>query len=79
MIEREKLVVEADSNSNIQSTKAMEVCERVNFPIFEFLKEFFERKWKMTTERERERKCGFIPLYLFLFFMGIYLSIYPKG
>ena len=49
MIEREKLVVEVDSDSDIQSTKAMEVCERVNFPIFEFLREFFERKWKMTT------------------------------
>ena len=49
MIEREKLVVEADSDSDIQSTEAMEVCERVNFLIFEFLREFSERKWKMTT------------------------------
>ena len=49
MIEREKLVVEADSDFDIQSTKAMEVCERVNFLIFEFLREFFEQKWKMTT------------------------------
>ena len=47
VIEREKLVVEANSDSNIQSTKAMEVCER-SFLIFEFLCEFFEQKWKMT-------------------------------
>ena len=58
MIEREKLVVEADSDSDIQSTKAMEVCERVNFPIFEFLREFSERKWKMTTAWERENENG---------------------
>ena len=49
MIEREKLVVEVDLDSDIRSTKVMEVCERVNFPIFEFLREFSERKWKITT------------------------------
>ena len=75
MIEREKLVVEADSDSDIQSTKAMEVCERVNFSIFEFLREFSERKWKMTTVWERERKCVFIPLYLSFFLQWEYTSL----
>ena len=75
VIEREKLVVEVDSDSDIQSTKAMEVCERVNFPIFEFLREFSERKWKMTTVWERERKCVFIPLYLSFFFQWEYTSL----
>ena len=63
MIEREKLVVEADSDSDIQSTKAMEVCERVNFPIFEFLREFSERKMENDySVRKRTKMCVYTSL-----------------
>ena len=59
--ERGKLVLEANLDSNIQSTKAMEVCER-SFLIFEFLCEFSEQKWKMTTVWERTKMCVYTSL-----------------
>ena len=82
VIEREKLVVEADSDSNIQSTKAMKFVREWIFRYLSFWESFLNKngKWlqcERKRERERERENENVRLYLsiFFFFLWEYTSL----